>query len=1012
LKLLTENDQDYSIFEETWIIVPNHAAKQWLQKSLANDLGVCAQIRFIMPLSFNWEILKNVVKEDQKINYFSTDVLRWQIFGLINNNSSYQHLKQNSDIKNFNLSEKIAQTLIKYNDEHPETINSWDSGVYKVSQDQEWQVELWLHLLEKLKIQSPVQLLQKFDATKDFKQSPRQIIFFSTEQLTTFQKDTLLKLAQDQEINIMITNPCPQDYWFDIKSNASKARTELLNGQVADVIDVGNPILANLGYNKMAIFDALLNNEVNLNDGQTEIQGNSLLQSLKKDIFNLNELPSINSNDDSISIHSCYTRQREIELVKDIILTNLDTDKSLNPENIIVIAPDINEYVQSINAVFSCSENNRAYTTFLPFHIDRVQMADANYITALMKLLKSFSNEMSASVIYELLTQNVILQKFKIDQSDLPRIKNWIIDSNIRNYFSAKDKATKGYEEKIGNTWQFGKNRWLTGYLTGTLTGDQVNTQYLSTYGAIAGQEEMFSQCFDFLDLWNKCYEFAQQDHTPEKWYIFIQEVCRNILYNDYSDDYETKVIKQLENKFITQTLNSQEEIPLVIIVNIIEAVITENTFRSEGQIGVRFQTWENAFVSDSKLLIIMGLNENEFPKKLIKNDLDIFSKTPAKLNKSTRQRDKNLMLTALTENMDKLILTYVGFDAKTNEVQPPSVILAEIITYLETKTNKAFKVKTHKMHGYNQAYYSSNPDYLSYNHKNYQLAQSFYDKNRNSKKMATQGNTIAINLEHENNINLNDLCRFFTDPLDFFLKKRAQISHSIYESTLQDTETYFPTGLETWQLKNEVFNNGVTTAAKTGIVSDNKSGQAIISKYNNALHDLHTYNKSLDLKIHAIDLVAGKFKIFGNIQIDNNQHLVSVYPNLIKAKSLCHHWIKHLCYSSDKPSYAHFEDKTVMFSPQENYQTLLLDILQKWDDSYSQPWLFCPNKIINAKLKKPNVMNRDAYLKQFVETDNTYPSEGQKYFFNQVIEYDEQIDREEFIRPLIENIENFEKSI
>lgn len=987
-----------SVFAETWIVVPNHSAKQWLQKSLAKDLGICAQIKFIMPLSFNWEILKNVVDTNLKINVFSTDVLRWQIYGLINNNPDYQHLKQNSAIKNFNLSEKIAQTLLKYNDEHPATINKWDSGVFEISQNHEWQIELWLHLLEILNIQSPVQLLQKFDAKKDFKQNPDKIIFFATEQLTTLQKDTLLKLAQTQDINIMLTNPCPQDYWFDLKPKASKARAEIFNDQAADIIDVGHPILANLGYNKMAIFDAFLNSEIYLNDNDTEIHGSSLLQSLKQDIFNLEELPAMGSNDDSITIHNCHTRQREVEIVQDEILANLDANKDLNPEDIIVIAPDINEYVHSIKETFDYAENKK--TPYLPFHIDRVQMADANYITALMKLVKSFSNEMSASVIYELLTQNIILQKFNIDQNDLPRLKNWIVDSNIRNFYSAQQKAAKGYEAKIGNTWQFGQNRWLTGYLA----GDKNDTLYLSTYGAIAGQEDVFSSCFEFLNLWYKSHEFAQQNHSPVKWYGFIQKICQNFLYNDFSDDYETRIIKQLENKLITQSISCEEEVPLVIIDNIIKTVITDNTYRSEGLIGVRFQTWENAFIADAKLLIIMGLNDNEFPSKLIKNDLDIFNKNPAKLNKSTRQRDKNLMLTALTENIDKLVMTYIGFDAKTNESQPPSVILAELISYLEIKTDKGFKIQTHKMHGYNQKYFST--DLNSYNQKNYHLSQSFYTKSKAAKE-----EIIALNLEQESKINLNDLCRFFIDPLNYFLKNRAQINHPLYESILQDTETYFPTGLESWQLKNEVFTHGKTAAAKTGIVSDNKSGQSIIKKYDQALSILHAYNEGLDLRTHTIDITLRDFNLFGNIQRDNEQHLISVYPNPINAKNLCQHWIKHLCYQSDKPSCAHFEDKSVKFAPLEDCQSQLLKILQKWMDSYSQPWLFCPNKIINAKNKQLSVLSKSAYLKQFLETDNTYPSEGQKYFINQAVAHDEQIDVGEYISPLIESIEIIENT-
>ena len=68
---------------------------------------------------------------------------------------------------------------------------------------------------------------------------------------------------------------------------------------------------------------------------------------------------------------------------------------------------------------------------------------------------------------------------------------------------------------------------------------------------------------------------------------------------------------------------------------------------------------------------------------------------------------------------------------------------------------------------------------------------------------------------------------------------------------------------------------------------------QIVIKQQSKSLETLDNIKEKLeDEDIYIID----------ETQIDNNQHLVSVYPNLIKAKSLCHHWIKHLCYSSESP--------------------------------------------------------------------------------------------------------------
>ncbi len=994
LRLLIDSD---AVFSETWIVVPNHSAKQWLQKSLARDFGICAQINFILPLSFNWEVLKNVAQSNSKINVFSVDVMRWYIYQLITESAKFSVLKKQSVIENFNLSEKIAQTLLKYNEERPGLINDWDNGVYQLKTDQQWQADLWEQLLLILKENSPVQLLQKFNPKTDFKHNPDNIILFATEQLTTIQKDVIVKLAEYREVHILLSNPSPHDYWFDIKPEAKIARDALFNTELAYLNNVGNPLLANLAYSKMAIFDAFLNQEIDFdNVSQQFDEAETLLASTKHDISELLENPQPHKNDSSISIHSCHNRLREVEIIKDAMLDVLNQNHQLNPEDIIVVAPDINDYVYAIKNVFNDSGVSDAYK--IPFHIDRVQLADNNYITSLMQLLKSFAGEMTAPVIYELLSQRVVLAQFNLSEDDLPRIKTWIIDSNVRNYYSMTHKDELGFEKKLGNTWQFGQKRWLSGYVA----GDVEDMPFLSTFGEITGQEPLFAQCFHFLKLWYQFYQHSKIDKTPQQWHAFIQDICEVFLYNDFEIDCEKQINQQLENKLIQQTGNCAPEIPLKVINNIVESVITENNYRSEGQIGVRFQTWENAFIADAKVLIIMGLNDGEFPKKEIKNDLDIFNNISPRLNKSTRQRDKNLMLTALTENVEQLIMTYVGFDSKTNEPQPPSVLLGDLVNYLQVKTDHSFKVKRHKMHGYHQSYFSG--EYTSYSQKHFQLATSFYNKDKPVK--TTQ---IALNLACEKNIKLKELSMFFADPLSSFLKKRAQINQLINEEMIQDTETYFPSGLESWKLKSEIFNHGKSIAEKTGIISDNKSGQSLLKKYDQQLMPLIHCANELDLHSHTVEHVLDDFKIFGTVKKNRKHQLVSIFANKAKSKDICNHWIKHLCNVSDQASFMYFEDKVIQCEPLTNSDELLAQLLMKWQQSFDRPWLFCPALFLKINTKSFAVKSKKDYLKQFIQSENTFPSEGQKYFAHDVESYDEEDDTHQILQPLINSLKVIE---
>jgi len=990
--LLAIVDNKTSLFSKTWIVIPNHSAKQWLQKSLARDRGVCSQIEFILPLSFHWQVLKNVKQTQFDFNLFSSDVLSWKIYHFISNKSKYQFLQQDNALSNFNLAQRIAQTFLKYNEERPETIAAWDEGIFQLAKEHKWQADMWLDLLDDLNELSPVQLLNKFNPQRDFTESPDAIILFATEQLTVLQTSTLYKLSKLHDIHLMLSNPCPDFYWYDLQELKVQQRKELFDQE--DIIDIGHPLLASLGRNKMALFDAFIEDcETQQDDFELQAQAQTLLQSVKSDILNLNEQPEPFKTDASIEIFACHNRFREVEIIKDSIMHQLQSDASLKPEEIIVVASDINVYVDAIRATFEYDSNNNN-SHYIPFHIDRVRLVDHQYVINFIHLLQSFSREMSANNIYDLLSHSLVLQKFNLTDEDLPRIKNWIINSNIRKFYSASHKQQLGYPKKAGNTWQFGENRWISGYLA----GDSLDTPYLSSFGDFSGQEQLFSQLFSFLQVWFKYYKLLQNEYSPQQWYSLIQELCKSFLYNDKQEDLEATILKQLHSKLVQKTLNVSDELPLQVIVDIVNNVISESNYRSEGQIGIRFQTWENAFIVDAKMLIIMGLNDGEFPQQEIKNDIDIFNNKLPRLNKSSRQRDKNLLLTALTESTEKLVFSYIGFNAKTNDRQPPSVLLAELYSYLQVKTAHKFSIVEHKMHGFNHVYYQdSGTVQNSYNLKHYQFAQCFYS----AKNKAAKAH-INLQQQSEKRIPLAQLQLFFKDPLNYFLKIHAQINNSLYADILKDEECYYPDALEQWQLNNEIFYHGKDSAKKTGIIADTSLGELQLQHYQRSLQAL--LDKQTELKIKQKTVELDSIALFGTLDIDDSQQLTSIYPSKASSKYIAEHWIKHLCYSSDKCSYIYFKDKNFEVKPLNNYAEIINLIVQKWRQCYSQPWLFLPSasfKILSYGLK---INTSKEYISKFSKTNN-FPSEGQLYFIDQIKKYDQEEEIKSLIEPMIEHV-------
>src|SRR6202023_4295626 len=62
--------------------------------------------------------------------------------------------------------------------------------------------------------------------------------------------------------------------------------------------------------------------------------------------------PLLGEGDDSIRVHSCHGRGRQVEVLRDAVLHLLEDDPSLEPRDIIVMCPDIETFAPLIQATF------------------------------------------------------------------------------------------------------------------------------------------------------------------------------------------------------------------------------------------------------------------------------------------------------------------------------------------------------------------------------------------------------------------------------------------------------------------------------------------------------------------------------------------------------------------------------------------------------------------------------------------------------------------------------------
>src|SRR5699024_5593494 len=176
------------------------------------------------------------------------------------------------------------------------------------------------------------------------------------------------------------------------------------------------------------------NLDLQITEAFAEPEVSSLLNHIQAEIYHLrpareSEKYQIDAADRSIQVHRTYSPMREVEALYDQILHQLEGNPDLEPEDIVVMTPNIESYAPFINAVFGSAPAHR----YLPYSISDVSIKETETIfTTLLQLLALPDSAFKASDLLLLLQMPEIMEKFHFEENDLSLIHFWIHDANIK----------------------------------------------------------------------------------------------------------------------------------------------------------------------------------------------------------------------------------------------------------------------------------------------------------------------------------------------------------------------------------------------------------------------------------------------------------------------------------------------------------------------------------------------------------------------------------------------------
>lgn len=979
-----------SPFDQEQILVQSPGMSQWLKMEMAKEMGIAANLNFPLPATFIWQMFIEVLPNVPKRSAFNKEAMTWKLMQVLPEKLADEqfstlaaYLSQDDDhSKLYQLAGKIADIFDGYLVYRPDYITAWEDGEHPAELDGQgmWQGELWRTLyqytldLGQSKYHR-ANLYQHFiDQLTDLTDVtgltlPKRLFVFGVSSLPPKYLEALKALGEHIDVHLMFHNPC-RYYWGDIKDQRTLAKMAakyrprirwqdqifeeepgiaLLKGDIEQNSlpefhhdAVTNNLLASLGKqgrDYLQLMSGLESHEV---EAFVDIDGESLLHRIQSDILELTQHQddsqlahshhkmSVMAQDSSVSVHSCHSATREVEVLYDQLLEMFNSDATLKPRDIIVMVADINAYAPAINAVFGNVPNERR----IPFSIsDRTATQETPILNAFLQLLDLPSSRCGRSELMELLETPAILQRFNMSASEFELVNQWVEESGVR--WGLDDATAQEFElPTLGqNTWLFGLQRILLGYSM-SAASELFETEHssIAPYEQIEGmQAELAGRLASFIDKVILYRHRLSKPMTSSEWQHHLNQLVDDFFDLDIESELALKSIRDslVALKEQTHESNYTQSLSPTVVLEYLQDRL-DNTRVSQrflaGQ--VNFCTLMPMRSIPFKVVCLLGMNDGAYPRTVPSEGFDLMSVKARYGDRSRRDDDRYLFLEALLSAQQTLYISYVGRSILDNSVCLPSILVTEFLDYCAQNYcldhDESLSVDSsgerlveqlltyHSMTPFSREAFMGQGSFASEwlpvvnNQTTIELDSTQPDRPRLTSFVAER--------DDNSDLELDELQRFWALPVKHFFNQRLQVWFGDKKELIQDEEPFSFNGLERYFLREDMVDallQGADDALpklgqlyrSSGRLPVGNFGGLELAENEEAMNDLASevqYYTSRKLESISVALSfehqEHSFNLVGWLNDHYGSGLVNYRVGTIRSQDILLAWIKHLC--------------------------------------------------------------------------------------------------------------------
>jgi exodeoxyribonuclease V gamma subunit len=990
-----------SSLEPETIVVQSKGMERWICLQLAERHGICANCLFPFPNAFVRETFEVVLGYLPSSSLFDPEIMTWRVMKALPSlvdHPAFESLRiylrsGRSDLKRLQLSQRIADLFDQYLLFRPEMMFQWEKG-----EARHWQAVLWRELVRDHGQGHRAALAGAFfDALRERPPTglPARISVFGISALPRFHIQVLAALSQVVRVNLFLMNPS-REYWGDILDAREMKKLGLSEKEVQEEylhMERGNSLLASMGALGRDFLEMIQDLQAEEVSCYAEPEKGGLLNAIQGDILDLKERKeksAICSEDRSLRIHSCHSPMREVEVLRDQLLRMFEEIPGLLPRDILVMMPDIESYAPYIQAVFDTELGDPRR---IPFSIaDRSVRREGGISDIFLDLLDLHASRFGVVRILNLLECRAVRRRFGFLDDDLETIRRWVSDTRIRWGIDEDHKRSLGLPSFSQNTWRAGLDRLLLGFampgreerlFSGILPYDPIEGNETRILGSLVGfAETLFSLAASL-----------RRPRTLEGWQREMAKLLEECFEPGEETEREIQVIRRILDDLVhAGSLSSfEEELPLVVIRTFLEGRLDQTGF-GYGFItgGVTFCAMLPMRSIPFRVICLLGMDSEAYPRPSSPLGFDLMARYPKRGDRSRRNDDRYLFLETVLSARDRLYISYVGQSIQDNTAIPPSVLVSELIDYVE----QGFEVPDgdilthlrtkHRLQAFSPEYFKGPSKLFTYAVEHFEIAGISAGARKEPEPFVVAG--LSEPDRNWRKVDLRSFCAFFSNPAKFLLNRRLGIHLEEATSLMEEREPFEVQTLERYLLEQDMvrrlirgggMKEGLALSAASGRLPHGPVGRCIYGDLSPGVErfarDLLTFINGEALDTLDFQVPVGPFSVAGSLDHVFKDNAVHYRYARLKGKDFIVGWIHHLVLNMLRPKGLprdtliaglsmkrgrQRERAYYRFEPVERAETLLQALLNRYWEGLRRPlpfftessWAYAGDRLAKGK--------------------------------------------------------------